>query len=147
MASIWLRSTAARDGRRTPGNLSSAVAGISRRLGVAGAAILVAEQDDRAVGFVLVAPQSSFLEIFYLAVDPVVWGNGVAAQLLRGVETHASIVGCATLELWVLDGNDRAISVYEKAGWIGTDVTQVDPTSGRVERRLVRILDGESVAR
>ncbi|OZC66595.1 hypothetical protein CH251_22000 [Rhodococcus sp. 06-462-5] len=39
------------------------------------------------------------------------------------------------------------ISVYEKAGWIGTDVTQVDPTSGRVERRLFRMLDGEKVAR
>ena len=142
-----MRSTAARDGRRTPGSLSSAVAGIRRRLGVDGAAILVAEQDDRAVGFVLVAAQSSFLEIYYLAVDPAMWGNGVATQLLRSVATHASVVGCATLELWVLDDNDRAISVYEKAGWIGTDVTQVDPTSGRVERRLIRMLDGESVAR
>lgn len=147
VASIWLRSTAARDGRRTPGNLSSAVAGIRRRLGVAGAAILVAERDDRTVGFVLVAPEGSILEIFYLAVDPPMWGKGMATQLLRSVETHANTVGCAMLKLWVIDDNDRAIGVYENAGWIGTDVTQVDPASGRVERRLVRTLDGESVAR
>jgi GNAT superfamily N-acetyltransferase len=138
VASIWTSSTAVRDRCRTPCNLSSAVAGIRRRLDVAGAAILVAETDFRTVGFVLFAPRGRILEIFYLAVDPAMWGEGIATQLLRSVETHARTVDCATLELWVIDDNDRAIRVYESAGWIGTDVTQVDSASGRVERRLVR---------
>ncbi|MDZ7912701.1 MAG: GNAT family N-acetyltransferase [Rhodococcus sp. (in: high G+C Gram-positive bacteria)] len=120
---------------------SSAIAGIERRLDKAGAVILSAERDDRTVGFVLVAPQRSVLEIFYLAVDPAMWGRGIATQLLRSVETHANTMKCATLQLWVIDGNDRAIGVYENAGWTRTDTTQVDVASGRVERRLVRMLD------
>ncbi|MDV8057026.1 MULTISPECIES: GNAT family N-acetyltransferase [unclassified Rhodococcus (in: high G+C Gram-positive bacteria)] len=147
VASIWARSTAVRDGRRTPGSPSSAVAGIRRRLDIAGAAILVAETDNRTVGFVLFAPRGRNFEIFYLAVDPAMWGEGVATELLRSVETHVHAVDCATLELWVIDDNDRAIGVYENAGWIGTDVTQVDGASGRVERRFVRMLGGGNCTR
>ncbi|OZD10291.1 hypothetical protein CH275_01010 [Rhodococcus sp. 06-235-1A] len=138
LASIWVRSTAIRDGSVEPGDVSAAVAGIRRRLEFVDACVLVAERRGRSVGFALGAPLGDVLELFYLAVDPEVWGEGIATRLLRAVDSFADSVGCETCVLWVIEDNERAIGVYENAGWIGTDDTQTDAASGRVERRLVR---------
>ena len=89
------------------------------------------------VGFALVAPRPETLELFHLAVDPRTWGRGLASELLRAVDSRAGVVGRRTLELWVIDDNQRAVGVYERAGWSRTEETRRDAMSGRIERRLV----------
>ena len=137
-AGIWARARARRDGTTSPTSVDAAEAGVRRRLALEGAALLLARQDERMVGFALVAPRPETLELFHLAVDPSAWGHGLAAELLRAVDSRAGVVGRTTLELWVIDDNQRAVGVYERAGWTRTDQTERDPTSGRIERRLVR---------
>ena len=137
-AGIWARATARRDGTTSPTSVDATEAGVRRRLALEGAALLLARQDERMVGFALVAPRPETLELFHLAVDPSAWGHGLAAELLRAVDSRAGVVGRTTLELWVIDDNQRALGVYERAGWTRTDQTERDPTSGRIERRLVR---------
>ena len=142
-AGVWARATARRDGTTSPANVDAAEAGVRRRLALEGAALLLARQDERMVGFALVAPRPETLELFHLAVDPSAWGHGLAADLLRAVDSRAGVDGRMTLELWVIDDNERAAGVYERAGWVRTDQTERDATSGRIERRLVRHLSTE----
>ena len=116
------------------------MSGIQRRLGLDGAKLVLAWRDDRPVGFTLFAPRSRTLEVFYLAVDPEAWGTGVASHLLVSAEEHARELGRQTLELWVINDNERAIRVYERAGWVATQVVKRDTPEGRLERRFLRHL-------
>ncbi|WP_162184780.1 GNAT family N-acetyltransferase [Allokutzneria albata] len=136
-AGIWARAKAHRD-QSPEDTVEQTTPGILRRLSLEGAELFLARQDGRAVGFALVAPRPQTLEVFYLAVDPEAWGSGVGTRLLREVDEHARTIGRDTLELWVIADNDRAIGVYERAGWVATDEVQVD--AGRLERRFLRHL-------
>ena len=145
-AGIWSRASARRDGcdgrdarDQSPG-AETAEPGVRRRLALEGSRLVLARQDDVAVGFALFAPRARSLELFYLAVDPVAWGSGIGATLLAAVDDFAREAGTGVLELWVIDENVRAIAVYERAGYRTTDDVVTDPTSGRTERRLVRHL-------
>ena len=139
-AAIWARAKARRDRDPEPATVEDTIPGIRRRLSLEGARLLMARHHGVPVGFSLFAPRPQTLEVFYVAVDPDVWGCGVASQLLLAVEHRAREAGRATLELWVIDDNSRAIAVYERAGWVGTEEVQRDPASGRVERRFLRHL-------
>ena len=139
-AAIWARAKARRDQDPDPATVEDTIPGIRRRLGLEGARLLLARQGSHPVGFTLFAPRARTLEVFYVAVDPDAWGRGVASRLLLTAEGHARRLGRETLELWVIDDNARAIGVYERAGWVGTDEVQRDPTSGRLERRFLRQL-------
>lgn len=143
-ACIWARATARRDGTSPPANVDAAEAGVRRRLALQNAALLTARQDERVVAFALVAPRTETLELFHLVVDPGAWGHGLATELLRAVDAQAHQVGRANLELWVIDDNERAAAVYERAGWTSTDRTERDAISGRIERRFVRHLFKET---
>ncbi|WP_168200491.1 N-acetyltransferase [Allokutzneria sp. NRRL B-24872] len=136
-ARIWALAKARRDGSPED-TVEQTTPGILRRLSLDDAKLFLARQDGRAVGFALVAPRPQTLEVFYLAVDPDAWGSGVGTSLLRDVDEHAREIGRDTLDLWVIADNDRAIGVYERAGWVATDEVQVD--AGRVERRFLRRL-------
>ncbi|PWW59604.1 GNAT family N-acetyltransferase [Actinokineospora spheciospongiae] len=140
-AAIWARAKAHRDRDPEPATVEATAPGIRRRLSLDGAKLLLAQRDGRPAGFALVAPRERTLELFYLAVDPDAWGSGVGTRLLRDVEEHAREVGREVLELWVIDDNERAIGVYERAGWVGTDEVERDPASGRLERRFLRRVD------
>ncbi|MCG8919551.1 GNAT family N-acetyltransferase [Actinokineospora sp. PR83] len=137
-AAIWARAKARRDRDPEPATVEATAPGIRRRLDLPGAKLLLAERGGRPVGFALVAPRARTLELFYLAVDPDAWGSGVGSRLLQDVEQHAREVGREVLELWVINDNERAIGVYERAGWVGTDEVERDPASGRLERRFLR---------
>lgn len=137
-ALIWARATALRDRRPEPSTGEEKMPGIQRRLGVAGAKLLLARRDDAYVGFALFAPHEENLEIFYLAVDPDSWGNGVANALLIGAEEHARAIGRAVLELWVINDNDRALGVYARSGFVDTEQLHYDESSGRLERRMIK---------
>jgi ribosomal protein S18 acetylase RimI-like enzyme len=139
-AVIWAHAKARRDHDPEPSSAEQTMPGIQRRLSIHGARLLLARRDGHAVGFVLVAPRTRTLEVFYLAVHPRAWGSGVGTRLLLSAEGHARQIGRATLELWVINDNERAIRVYERAGWVGTDEVQRDTSSGRLERRFLRHL-------
>jgi GNAT superfamily N-acetyltransferase len=98
-----------------------------------------------AAGFALLAPTASVVELYYLAVDPDIWGAGVARALLTRVDSEARALGFDALELWVIDDNHRAIAVYERSGWIRTEHTQRDSPRSRLERRFVKQLNSASV--
>ncbi len=140
-ASIWAQAKAQRDQASSPGSAEDALPGLRRRLGLEGARLLVEHRDDRPVGFILFAPQAQALEIFYLAVSPSAWGRGVGTSLLQNVETEARDNGRTVLELWVIDDNERAVRVYERAGFTRTEDVKRDHPEGRLERRFVRHLE------
>ncbi|GAA4015349.1 hypothetical protein GCM10022247_42760 [Allokutzneria multivorans] len=136
-AAIWARATARRDDEAEPATVEQAMPGILRRLSLDGAELIMARREGRAVGFALVAPRAETVEVFYLAVDPDAWGGGVGSELLREVDEHARAIGRDTLELWVINDNERAIAVYERAGWVATgEVSQ----EARPHRRFLRRL-------
>lgn len=137
-AAIWARAKACRDQDPEPATVEETVPGIRRRLIIDGAKLLLAWQDNHPVGFALFAPRTQTLEVFYLAVDPDMWGRGVGSHLLLSAEDHAREMGRETLELWVIDDNVRAIRVYERSGWVGTEEMKRDTSSGRLERRFLR---------
>lgn len=137
-AGIWSRAKARRDGSSTPDGADSAVPGVRRRLALDGSTLLLAGRGSEAVGFAVCAPREVTLELFYLAVDPDAWGDGVGALLLASVDDLARVCGRDALELWVIDDNARAIAVYERAGWEPTGELVRDDTSGKLERRFVR---------
>ena len=83
-------------------------------------------------------PERGLWKVSDLAVDPGVWGGGVGSHLLLIAEKHAREIGRETLELWVIDDNERAIRVYERSGWVGTEEVKRDMSSGRLERRFLR---------
>ncbi|HST83771.1 MAG TPA: GNAT family N-acetyltransferase [Kineosporiaceae bacterium] len=139
-AVIWARAKAWRDQDPEPATVEETSTGIRRRLGLDGAKLFLARRDGHPVGFALVAPRSQTLEIFYLGVDPEAWGSGVGTELLRTAEDHAREIGREALELWVINDNARAIRVYERSGWVGTEELKQDSTSGRIERRFIRKL-------
>lgn len=136
-STIWARAVGRRDGR-PPATAETARVGIERRLALEGAALVVDRLDGRPAGFALLAPRESSVELFYLAVDPDVWGRGVAGRLLHRVDEHARQLGHDRLELWVIDDNERAVRTYERAGWRRTADVQQDPPGSPVERRFVR---------
>ena len=142
VGAIWARARNRRDGTAPPSatDCEDAASGVRRRLALDGATVLLARRDDDVVGFALFAPNARAIEVFYLAVHPDVWRTGVAHALLREVDGTVRAWGRTSLELWVVDDNARAIGVYERAGYASTEDRVTDPTSGRIERRLVRDL-------
>ena len=82
---------------------------------------LVAMVEDEIVGFVVGATDSPFApgfgEIFSIYVDPEHWGTGAGSALLRRATAELRRDEHRPLVLWVLDGNEQAISFYERHGW------------------------------
>lgn len=87
-------------------------------------------------------------QLFALYALPERWASGVGHALVTEVERALREAGFTTAHLWVLEGNDRAASFYERHGWVedgGTQDEVRDATPGRPayvlrERRRVRDL-------
>jgi ribosomal protein S18 acetylase RimI-like enzyme len=88
--------------------------------------VLVAQQDDRVVGFAVVGPAQDpegAGELYAINVDPDHWGTGVGSPLLAAAQAELARLGYPEAVLWVLPDNARARRFYELAGWT-TDGTQ-----------------------
>jgi GNAT superfamily N-acetyltransferase len=85
------------------------------------AAVLVAEQADRIVGYAYVRPSeddaTGIAELDSLYVTEDVAGTGVAGNLMDAVMEHARGRGDTTIILWVRQENARARRFYEKTGF------------------------------
>jgi putative acetyltransferase len=78
---------------------------------VPSATIIMAEAQERVVGFVTVDPES--LDLDQIVVATEAWGTGVASALLA----EAKRVSPRGLDLHVNSDNSRAIRFYEKQGF------------------------------
>ena len=74
--------------------------------------ITIAEVGSRPEGFVVIDPRSGWLD--QLAVEPVLWGHGVADKLME----EAKRVSPEGVHLDVNQTNVRAIRFYERVGFV-----------------------------
>ncbi|MDQ3163446.1 MAG: GNAT family N-acetyltransferase [Actinomycetota bacterium] len=85
-------------------------------------ATFVAEAEGEVVGFASVGecrePGSEDGELYAIYLDQARWGQGTGRALLERAEESLRESGFADALLWVLDGNERAIGFYERAGWL-----------------------------
>ena len=134
-AGMWARATALRDGLPDAASAGDKLPGIEAGLANAGAQLLLARTASKPVGFAVVVPRDITIEVLYLAVDPGLWGQGVARTLLDFIRRQA-LQSRKDLELWVIADNERAVKTYERAGWTRTPDLKVRNDSGRVEGRF-----------
>ena len=65
-----------------------------------------------------------------LYIDPDSLGQGIGHTLMNHALSTFAAWGCERANLWVLEGNSRAISFYERQGWHRTGDTKVDQSFG-----------------
>ena len=65
-----------------------------------------------------------------LYVDLDALGQGIGHALMSQALSTYTAWGCERANLWVLEGNSRAISFYERQGWQLTGDTKVDRSYG-----------------
>ena len=112
---------------------------------------LLAEDDATPVGWASYGPSREAEgegELYALNALPERWSSGVGHALIAEVERALRSGGFTTAHLWVLEGNERAASFYERHGWVEDGATKDDvrdTAPGRPgyvlrERRRVRDL-------
>ena len=65
-----------------------------------------------------------------LYIDPGALGQGIGHALMSHALSTFTAWGCERAHLWVLEGNSRASSFYERQGWQLTGDTKVDRSFG-----------------
>ena len=65
-----------------------------------------------------------------LYIDPDALGQGIGHALMNHALSTFTAWGCKRAHLWVLEGNSRASSFYERQGWQLTGDTKVDCSFG-----------------
>ena len=84
-----------------------------------------ADRPERAVlGRVMIG------RIHSLYVGPDALGQGIGHALMSHALSTFTAWGCERAHLWVLEGNSRAVSFYERQGWQLTGDTKVDCSFG-----------------
>ena len=84
-----------------------------------------ADRPERAVlGRVMIG------RIHSLYVGPDALGQGIGHALMSQALSTFAVWGCERAYLWVLEGNSRAVSFYERQGWQLTGDTKVDRSHG-----------------
>ena len=84
-----------------------------------------ADRPERAVlGRVMIG------RIHSLYVGPDALGQGIGHALMNHALSTFTAWGCKRAHLWVLEGNSRAVSFYERQGWQLTGETKVDRSFG-----------------
>ena len=100
---------------------------------------LFAEIDGEVVGIVGgYRPEPGLVELVSMWVAPDGRGRGAGAALVGAVAEWA---GDDPVELWVTRGNDPAIALYERCGFVTTDEVQPlpsDPCKDEIRMRLER---------
>ena len=86
------------------------------------------DKDDRVERAVPVGTLNGRLHSLY--IDPETLGQGIGHTLMSHALSTFAAWGCERATLWVLEGNSRAISFYERQGWRCTGATKVDQSFG-----------------
>ena len=84
-----------------------------------GATVIVAEEDGKLAGYVLVLypPRSKLARLYSIAVAPHIGRRGVGPLLLAAAEAAARRHGRRRMRLEVHEHNGRAIARYEQSGY------------------------------
>ena len=95
---------------------------------------VVAEEEDRILGFATVGPTRDLDapgagEVFGLYVDPDCWRRGCGSLLMSDARARLAGRGHREAVLWVLEGNSRAEVFYRADGW-APDGTERDEDIG-----------------
>ncbi|PWR10163.1 GNAT family N-acetyltransferase [Micromonospora acroterricola] len=91
------------------------------RLEMPGSYNIVALLDDQAVGMAAGVPgDNGISELRSVWVGPKARGRGVGDQLIAAVETWALRSDARTLKLAVIPGNEAAIALYRRNGFVVT---------------------------
>ncbi|MEO6703172.1 MAG: GNAT family N-acetyltransferase [Jatrophihabitantaceae bacterium] len=98
---------------RSATNLLAVEAGSDRVIGIG----TVRQLDDGRTG-----------ELNAMWVDPQARADGVGGQLLAALLDQARAAGCQQAQLRVTTGNDAAIKLYERAGFVATGRTEPLPS-------------------
>ena len=88
----------------------------------------VAAKGDQLVGVVVAGADPDHLETGHITrfyVDAPHWGQGVGTLLYDAAISHLRQFGYEQASLWVLEGNARARSWYERLGWTCTGERKV----------------------
>ena len=86
------------------------------------------DKDDRAERAVPGGTLNGRLHSLY--IDPGALGQGIGHALMSHALSTFAAWGGEHAPLWVLEGNSRAISFYERQGWRCTGATKVDQSFG-----------------
>ena len=86
------------------------------------------DKADRAESAVPAGTLNGRLHSLY--IDPGALGQGIGHALMSHALSTFAAWGCEHATLWVLEGNSRAISFYERQGWRCTGATKVDRSFG-----------------
>ena len=101
------------DGRHTVGHtVRSIVNGNDQRVGM----VWFAEEE---------RPFGRVVFIYDIAIDPAQRRRGYALAALEAVEAHAREHGCVGVQLHVFGDNTGARQLYQRAGYVETNVTML----------------------
>lgn len=103
--------------------------------GDSAATVLVARIGDRVAGFASFGPprddvEPGWGELWAINVHPEFWRQGVGRSLFAEAATGLAALGYRHGYLWVLQGNERAISFYRRMGWAPDGGTKIDDRQG-----------------
>ena len=88
----------------------------------------VAAAVDQLAGVIVAGADPDHLEMGHITrfyVDAPHWGQGIGRLLYDAAVSHLRQVGYEQASLWVLEGNARARSWYERLGWTCTGERKV----------------------
>jgi ribosomal protein S18 acetylase RimI-like enzyme len=134
LAGLVLEAFYARHGRAAPEQTpATEIAQWRDRLGVAGQLCLVAKSNQGPLAVIRFVPSwyrdpadqgSRYAHMSVLALEPSLWGSGLAGQLLAAGHGRVREQGLSAVELWTVADNLRAQRFYEKAGYVPTGATE-----------------------
>ncbi len=82
-----------------------------------GAGFAIASNNGENIGYAIAGRnRENRGELVALYVRPSWHRRGIGSRLWTACAEHLVQIGCSTMELWVLAGNDNAISFYESRG-------------------------------
>ena len=86
-------------------------------LGSGSESLIVAEDNNKLVGFLSYSENVNFLNLSKLYLCPSMYGEGVGGLLMKQMENEALTASLDLIRLYVLDNNKSAINFYSKQGF------------------------------
>lgn len=96
----------------------------------AGTEYLVVTHNDLPVGFAILGPaddsEPGMGQLYALNLHPDWWARRLGSMLFGAAEQRLTTLGYSRGFLWVAQGNERAITFYNKHGWLDDGGTLED---------------------
>ncbi|WP_437050363.1 ribosomal protein S18-alanine N-acetyltransferase [Streptomyces sp. enrichment culture] len=102
---------------------------------------LVAERDDRIVGYAGLAASGDVGDVQTIAVARDQWGTGLGSRLLAGLLRAATAFECAEVLLECRVDNVRAQKLYERFGFEPIGLRRGYYQPGNVDALVMRLTD------